>query len=199
MNLKTILILTAFILGAFLFCLVIGYAGVRPFDSLYAYIVDLAGRSNVSLESVTSNPAALATTAVAGVTAAVGVAAPLLSKLNSAKTAAQAQAETAKTTITGLTDTAKTATETLKTTELKLTDTTAQLTAAKTEIENLKTAAQTTPATLEKMQVQVDEIRNLNQNFVKGLMQAANGALIANPLDGKTYSVLKVPPEIRVP
>jgi len=78
-----------------------------------------------------------------------------------------------------------------------------ELTTIKKELEAAKTSILTTDTDLlgqyEKqitnLQGQVQATQDQSSNFVKGLMQAANGALVTAP-DGKIYSVLKVPPEV---
>lgn len=51
---------------------------------------------------------------------------------------------------------------------------------------------------VKNLENQVQTLKDENGQFVMSLMSSANGALVTNPVDGKVYSVLKVPPEIQV-
>jgi hypothetical protein len=51
---------------------------------------------------------------------------------------------------------------------------------------------------IKTLEGQLQATQTQNSDFVKGLMQASNGALVTNGVDGKIYSVLKLPPEKQV-
>lgn len=196
MDLKLILTLVVVAVIGVAICLYLGYLGYEPFDQFYGKAAELV--SGVNMEEVTSNPASLITTAGAGIASASAVAVPLISKLNTAKQQATDTANAAKTQIDSLSsekDKLLSQAESFKTQTATLQS---QLDAKTQELNNLKNSTGDTTKTISSLEAQVKTVQDQNHHFVTSLMQAANGALVTNPVDGKVYSVLKVPPEIHV-
>lgn len=117
-----------------------------------------------------------------------------LSKLNSVKAQATTAANTAQSQITRLQDEKTKLTTSVETVKSEYE---AKLAASQQQVADLQTAGADKTEVV-KAQANVQTVIDQNSQFVKSLMTAANGALVANPLDGKTYSVLKLPPEVQV-
>ena len=71
-----------------------------------------------------------------------------------------------------------------------------KVTDAQNQLKDYKNEAQPQLAQIKTLQDQTQAVKDQNTQFITSLMQASNGALVANPMDGKIYSVLKVPPEV---
>ena len=196
MNLKLILTVAIVAIIGVAVCLYIGYLGYEPFDQFYAKAVELVG--GVNMEDLTSNPTAMITTATAGIGAASAVAVPLMSKLNTAKQQVTDTTAAAKSQLDSLSsekDKLLGTVEDYKTQALTAKD---ALTAKTQELTDYKASVGDTSKTISNLEAQVKSIQDQNSQFVTNLMTAANGALVTNPVDGKIYSVLKVPPEVHV-
>lgn len=196
MDLKLILTIAIVAIIGVAICLYIGYLGYSPFDQFYAKVMELIGGVNV--EELTTNPTALITTAGAGIASASAVALPLISKLNTAKQQVTDTASAAKSQLDSLSsekDKLLNSVEDYKSQALSIKD---ELTAKTQELTDYKASVGDTSKTISNLEAQVKSIQNQNSQFVTNLMTAANGALVTNPVDGKIYSVLKVPPEIQV-
>lgn len=196
MDLKLIITLVIVALIGVGVCLALGYYGISPFDQFYVMVTDAVSGFNV--QEAMSDPTTLITTAGAGIASASAVAVPLISKLNSAKDQVTSTASAAKSQIDSLSaekdkilsqvDDYKTQATSLKT----------ELEAKTKELTDYKNSVGDTSKTISSLEAQVQAVQTQNSQFIQGLMQAANGALVTNPVDGKIYSVLKVPPEIQV-
>ena len=196
MDLKLILTIAIVAIIGVAVCLYIGYLGYEPFDQFYAKAVELVG--GVNMEELTSNPTAMITTATAGIGAASAVAVPLMSKLNTAKQQVTDTTAAAKSQLDSLSsekDKLLGTVEDYKTQALTAKD---ALTAKTQELTDYKASVGDTSKTISNLEAQVKSIQDQNSQFVTNLMTAANGALVTNPVDGKIYSVLKVPPEVHV-
>ncbi len=191
MNLKTILIAIVFVLIGFAVVMLLGYFGIAPFDMIYGMVTGWI--SGFNMQEVIENPASIATIAGTGITTAVGVAVPLMSKVNSAKQQVTETANTAKTQIDKIKTDTSTQIKELTDQKTKLTqDYESQIKTLEDKLKNPDTSI------VKNLEGQVEAIQDQHSTFIKGLMTAANGALIASPITGQTYSVLKVPPEVQV-
>lgn len=189
--LKTIIILVGFVFVAFVICVVLGspYFNVELFKPVYTYVTGFFTKMDFS------DPATLLTTGGAGVTGLAAAAVPLLSKLDEGKRQLEIVASNANTQISGLTSQVNTYKEQItsqtKDYETKIADLTKQAEEYKNQLEG-------PTSKISQLQAQVQAVQDQNSQFIKGLMSSANGALVTNPVDGKIYSVLKVPPEIYI-
>ena len=184
-TLKWILLAVLLVAATLGVLLLLGYLGVAPFD---AFLSNVQGyTATFDLPSTFSNPASLVTMAAPAV--AVGGAA--LSKINSTKQQAQETVSTAKSQVNALQSSVSSKTQELESTQLSLKDSDQKIKDLQTQLEAAK-ASPNNAATIKSLQDQMQGIQDGNSQFVKQLMTAANGALVVNPLDGKTYSVLKV-------
>lgn len=118
-----------------------------------------------------------------------------LSKITAAKQQATAISTSANTEISKAIDAKDQITNQLNTAKTQLTSTQTELTTVKTFAEKQVIELTQQNRTLTG---QLQLVQDENAQFVKSLMQASNGALVTNPVDGKIYSVLKLPPEIQV-
>lgn len=194
MNLKTILVIVAVVLAGFSICLFLGYLEVYPFTVLW----EETGKFVSGLNFDFSNPSTLITTGIGAAGTAVAVGAPLLSKLNSVKQQVEDTAASAKSQIGSITSELEGKTEQLKTTELDLSTANTKIAELTKQAEDYKSQLEGPTGQVSKLQAQMQCLTDQNSSFVKSLMSAANGALVTNPIDGKIYSVLKVPPEVHV-
>lgn len=196
MNLKHILIIALVAIVAVAIVLYIGYLGYEPFNEWYAKVAELIGGFNV--EEAISNPTTLITTAGAGIASASAVALPLISQLNTKKQELTDTANAAKSQFDSLSSEKDKFFKEAESYKTQFEDVKSKLTEKTTELSNLQSSVGDTAKTISNLEAQVKSIQDQNSQFVTNLMTAANGALVTNPVDGKIYSVLKVPPEVHV-
>lgn len=186
MNLKTILIAIVFVLIGFAIVMLLGYFAIAPFDYVYGMVA--GAFSGFDMQGVVENPASIATIAGTGITTAVGVAVPLMSKVNSAKQQAEDTATEAKTKIEGITGTLESTTSKLQTTELDLTNATAKIEELTPQINQYKTQAETYKEQLDKLTNQYTELQKIKAADVLGSLPG--GTIITNP-DGSTSAIIE--------
>jgi uncharacterized phage infection (PIP) family protein YhgE len=187
MNLKTILIVIICVLIGFAVVMLLGYFGIVPFDMVYGMVTGWI--SGFNMQEVIENPASIATIAGTGITTAVGVAVPLMSKVNSAKQQAEDTAAEAKTKIKGITGTLESTTSKLQTTELNLQDATTKLNALEPQLTQYKTQADTYKTEFDKLQNQYKELQKITGADVIGNLPA--GTIIPNADGSKTVVIEK--------
>lgn len=179
--------ISAIILAIIGVCVVVIYL-LGQFEQTRPINEQIMGYVNTAKDYVTSNWTLVAGS-IGTVTALGGVA---YSKLSAAKQQIT-QATTAASTL-------QTANEKL---EGQVTQYETQIEGYKQQITDLKNQAPVENTdkilALEKQvktaQDNLSFLESQNASFVKQMMAASNGALVTNPVDGRTYSVLKLPPE----
>jgi hypothetical protein len=165
---------------------------------IYDKIMGVLTPAATQIKSFVATPTG-AVTALGSVGSIASIAGLAYSKISAAKAQVTQVTNAAKTQIEGYKTQATEITNTIEGYKTQATDAVSKLTSAEKELSDLKASASTASTTeIQKLINEKQGVIDQNKQFLNGLMAAANGALIANPVDGKIYSVLKVPPEVQV-
>jgi len=190
MNLKKILF--AIIIIALI--AVVAYFLLGQFEQtkpIQQSINDFAGQA---VDTVQNN-GVLVGAGASGATSIIGGLA--LNAVNKAKDAKNSVEVAASTQINGLLKQKEQVEGSLESVKAEVTNTNSKLVDAQKQFEDYKAEVEPLKTKVASLEDQVQTAKDENAQFVMSLMSSANGALVTNPVDGKVYSVLKTPPEIR--
>jgi hypothetical protein len=131
----------------------------------------------------------------AAATGIAGIGTVALSKYQSIQKEASSKISVVKSQVDGLIQEKK---EILETAKSEVTAATSKFTEVQQQFTDYKQQVEPQLAKIQTYEAQVQAVKDENSQFVKSLMRSADGALVTNGLDGKIYSVLKVPPEVQI-